>query len=178
MLSAEENPNLTQVGPGTPCGEMLRRYWWPVAVSADVGASPIVVTLLGEQAVLFRDGSDALGLLDKHCTHRGASLEFGRVEKEGLRCCYHGWLYNRAGGTVLISLASRWRVISKTVFNRNPFRCGRSQAWSLPISAHYRHRAFRNPTCFLAMTATRRSMAAICSVIDCSGRKTCSISCM
>jgi phenylpropionate dioxygenase-like ring-hydroxylating dioxygenase large terminal subunit len=97
MLSAEENPNLTQVGPGTPCGEMLRRYWWPVAVSADVGASTIVVTLLGEQAVLFRDGSDTLGLLDKHCAHRGASLEFGRVEKEGLRCCYHGWLYNRAG---------------------------------------------------------------------------------
>jgi len=89
MLSAEENQNLTKVGPSTPCGEMLRRYWWPVSASADVGASPIVVTLLGEEAVLFRDRSGALGLLDKHCAHRGASLEFGRVEEEGLRCCYH-----------------------------------------------------------------------------------------
>ena len=88
---------MTQVGPGTPCGEMLRRYWWPVAVSADVGAAPLVVKMLGEEAVLFRDGSGAVGMLDKHCAHRGASLEFGRVEDEGLRCCYHGWLYDRAG---------------------------------------------------------------------------------
>ena len=97
MLSREENEFLTRVGPGTPCGQMLRRYWWPIAVSEDVETAPIVVRLLGEDAVLFRDGSGALGLLDRHCAHRGASLEFGRVEAYGLRCCYHGWLYDRDG---------------------------------------------------------------------------------
>ena len=99
MLSNEENELLTRVGPGTPAGEMLRRYWWPVGFSEEVKpkGAPVKVRLLGEDFVLFRDGGGELGLLELHCSHRGTSLEFGRVEDNGIRCCYHGWLYDRRG---------------------------------------------------------------------------------
>jgi 5,5'-dehydrodivanillate O-demethylase oxygenase subunit len=99
MLSKEENEFLTRVGPGTPAGEMLRRYWWPVAFSDEVKPKgpPVKVTLLAEDFVLFRDGALGLGLVALHCSHRGTSLEFGRVEDRGIRCCYHGWLYDVRG---------------------------------------------------------------------------------
>ena len=99
MLTKEENELMTRIGPGTPAGEMLRRYWWPVAFAEVVRpeARPTKVKLLGQEFVLFRDGRGQLGLLELHCSHRGTSLEFGRVEKNGIRCCYHGWLYDRAG---------------------------------------------------------------------------------
>ena len=99
MLSNEENELLTRVGPGTPAGEMLRRYWWPVGFSEEVKSkgAPVKVRLLGEDFVLFRDGGGELGILELHCSHRGTSLEFGRVEDNGIRCCYHGWLYDRRG---------------------------------------------------------------------------------
>lgn len=99
MLTIEENQVMTRVGPGKPAGEMLRRYWWPVAFSQDIKAKgrPRRLQLLCEDLVLYRDGSGRLGLLDMRCTHRGTSLEFGRVEDRGLRCCYHGWLYDHAG---------------------------------------------------------------------------------
>jgi 5,5'-dehydrodivanillate O-demethylase oxygenase subunit len=99
MLSRQENDLLTRVGPGTPCGEMLRRYWWPIGFSELVKEkqSPTKVRLLGEDFVLFRDGARRLGLVELHCSHRGTSLEFGRVEDQGIRCCYHGWLYDIAG---------------------------------------------------------------------------------
>ena len=99
MLSTEQNELLTRVGPGTPAGEMLRRYWWPVGFTEHVTrkGSPVRIKILGEEFVLFRDATDSLGLLDLHCSHRGTSLEFGRVEERGIRCCYHGWLYDRNG---------------------------------------------------------------------------------
>ena len=99
MLSRDENDLLTRVGPGTPCGEMLRRYWWPIGFSELVAEkqSPTKVRLLSEDFVLFRNGAGHLGLLELHCSHRGTSLEFGRVEDQGIRCCYHGWLYDTAG---------------------------------------------------------------------------------
>lgn len=99
MLSAEENELMTRVGAGTPAGEMLRRYWWPVAFSEQVKAkaAPTKVTLLAEDFVLFRDGAGELGLVALHCSHRGSSLEYGRVENNGLRCCYHGWLWDVRG---------------------------------------------------------------------------------
>lgn len=99
MLSKEENELLTHVGPGTPAGDMLRRYWWPVGLTEDVRPKgpPVKARLLGEDFVLFRDGQARLGLLALHCSHRGTSLEFGRVEDTGIRCCYHGWLYDRSG---------------------------------------------------------------------------------
>jgi 5,5'-dehydrodivanillate O-demethylase len=99
MLSHEENKLLTRVGPGTPAGEMLRRYWWPVGFTEHVkeNGRPVKVRLLGEDLVLFRDGAGRLGILGLHCSHRGTSLEFGRVEDKGIRCCYHGWLYDVSG---------------------------------------------------------------------------------
>ena len=99
MLSQEENQLMTRVGRGTPAGEMLRRYWWPVAFTEAVKlkSPPTKVKLLGEDLVLFRDGGGNLGILELHCSHRGTSLEFGRVEDSGIRCCYHGWLYDRRG---------------------------------------------------------------------------------
>jgi 5,5'-dehydrodivanillate O-demethylase oxygenase subunit len=99
MLSNEENETMTRVGPETPAGEMLRRYWWPVAFTEEVKLkdAPVKVRLLDEDFVLFRDGGGELGLLELHCSHRGTSLEFGRVEDNGIRCCYHGWLYDRRG---------------------------------------------------------------------------------
>jgi 5,5'-dehydrodivanillate O-demethylase len=99
MLTAEENELLTRVGPGTPAGEMLRRYWWPVGLSDEVKArgAPRRARLLGEDLVLFRDGQSQLGVLALHCSHRGTSLEYGRVEESGIRCPYHGWLYDRTG---------------------------------------------------------------------------------
>jgi 5,5'-dehydrodivanillate O-demethylase oxygenase subunit len=96
-MLAEENRKITQVGPGTPGGNLLRRYWWPVMPSASVTNKPVKVGLLGQKFVLFRTPGGELGMLDLHCTHRRASLEFGRVEDNGIRCCYHGWLYDAKG---------------------------------------------------------------------------------
>jgi phenylpropionate dioxygenase-like ring-hydroxylating dioxygenase large terminal subunit len=88
---------LAEVGPGTPTGELLRRYWHPVALTADACDRPARVRVLGEDLILFRDGAGHPGLVLEHCTHRGSSLYYGRVEAEGIRCCYHGWLFARDG---------------------------------------------------------------------------------
>jgi 5,5'-dehydrodivanillate O-demethylase len=96
-MTPEENDMLTRVAPGTPGGEMLRRDWWPVWFVDQIERKPIPIRLLGEDFVLFRDGKGAIGLLDRVCAHRRASLTLGRVEERGLRCCYHGWLYDTAG---------------------------------------------------------------------------------
>ena len=99
MLTREENETLTKIGPGTPGGELLRRYWQPVALSQELSpqAPPLAVKILGEELVLFRDEKQRLGLLGLHCSHRGADLSFGRLEDGGLRCLYHGWLYDTGG---------------------------------------------------------------------------------
>ncbi|RZO15906.1 MAG: aromatic ring-hydroxylating dioxygenase subunit alpha [Candidatus Thioglobus sp.] len=88
-----EDPVLTHTDRGTPCGEYLRRYWHPVAMTEEVTDLPLLVKVLGEELVLFKDKSGAFGLLHKHCSHRGASLEFGIVADHGIICCYHGWHY-------------------------------------------------------------------------------------
>ena len=92
-----EDTELTHVGPGTPCGEYLRRFWQPVALSDDLGEFPIRIRIMGEDLVLFRDRSQRIGLLELHCSHRGTSLEFGRTAERGIRCCYHGWLFDIDG---------------------------------------------------------------------------------
>jgi len=99
MMTQEENERLTRVGPGTPAGELLRRYWQPVALSEELphGGAPMPVKILGEDLVLFRDNQGRPGLLGIHCAHRGADLSYGRVEDGGLRCIYHGWLYDIQG---------------------------------------------------------------------------------
>lgn len=92
-----ENAELTRVGFGTPMGEVLRRYWQPVCLSADIDELPKFQKILGEELVAFRDKQGRVGVLDAHCCHRGASLEYGRIEERGIRCCYHGWLFSAAG---------------------------------------------------------------------------------
>jgi phenylpropionate dioxygenase-like ring-hydroxylating dioxygenase large terminal subunit len=88
-----ENAELTHVTAGTPMGEVLRRYWQPVCLSSDIDELPKKVQILGEELVAFRDGKGRVGVLDLHCAHRGTSLEYGRIEAKGIRCCYHGWLF-------------------------------------------------------------------------------------
>ena len=88
-----EDPVLTHTDRGTPCGEYLRRYWHPVAMTEEVTDLPLLVKVLGEELVLFKDKSGEFGLLHKHYSHRGASLEFGIVADHGIICCYHGWHY-------------------------------------------------------------------------------------
>ncbi len=89
--------DLALVGPGTPGGELLRRYWQPVALSSQAEALPKLIKVLGEDLILFRDGSGQPGLLYPRCAHRGTSLLYGKVEENGIRCCYHGWLFNAQG---------------------------------------------------------------------------------
>lgn len=96
-MNTEENARLTLTGPGTPCGEWMRRYWIPVGISDELTYLPRAVRFLGEDLVLFRDGRGQVGLLGRHCLHRGTSLEYGQVDEEGIRCCYHGWLYDTEG---------------------------------------------------------------------------------
>lgn len=91
------NALLTEVGPGTPCGEFMRRYWHPVALSERVTDRPDRVRILGEDLIIFRDRKGRPGLLYPRCAHRGTDLYFGRVEDEGIRCCYHGWLFSVEG---------------------------------------------------------------------------------
>ena len=88
---------LTQVGPGTPGGEYLRRYWQPVAFARDIVGTPLRVRILGEDLVVFRDRSGRVGVLHLHCAHRGTSLEFGIPVERGIRCCYHGWVFDVDG---------------------------------------------------------------------------------
>src|SRR5258706_15234664 len=99
MLTEEQNRMLTQVGAGTPGGELLRRYWHPVAVAQELTpqAPTKLVPVLGETLVLFLDKSGRAGLIADRCPHRGASLLYGRVEERGIACAYHGWLYDTQG---------------------------------------------------------------------------------
>ena len=81
------------LNPTALCGEFFRRYWHPVALTSEVGKQPLPVRILGENLVLFRTASGKFGLVHQQCPHRNASLIFGKCEKEGIRCCYHGWLF-------------------------------------------------------------------------------------
>jgi phenylpropionate dioxygenase-like ring-hydroxylating dioxygenase large terminal subunit len=92
-----EDEELTRVGPGTPCGEYLRRFWQPVILTSELKNLPVKLRILGEDLVAFRDGTGEIGLLELHCPHRGTSLEFGLIGEKGIRCCYHGWLFGCDG---------------------------------------------------------------------------------
>jgi nitrite reductase/ring-hydroxylating ferredoxin subunit len=96
----QEDVELTHVSPGTPGGEYLRRFWHAVALSSELGELPLRLRVLAEDLVLFRDLSGRIGLLHRHCAHRQASLEYGVVCARGIRCCYHGWLFD-VDGTIL-----------------------------------------------------------------------------
>ena len=105
-MKADQNELITRIGPGTPCGALMRHYWQPVALvdefnpalDARMDKRPVkAVRLLGQDLVLFRDASGAWGLLDRDCAHRGADLSFGRAEGDGLRCPFHGWKFDVNG---------------------------------------------------------------------------------
>src|SRR5215468_3073138 len=103
MLAQHENESLTRVGPGTPMGALMRRYWIPASFSQHIprpDCPPVRVRLLGENLVLFRDTHGRVGLLDERCPHRTASLFYGRNEEDGLRCVYHGLKFDVAGKCV------------------------------------------------------------------------------
>ncbi len=90
-----------EVGPATPTGEYLRRFWHPVAMASQLDAGkPVTIKILCEDLVVFRDLRGRVGVLHKHCAHRRASLEYGRIEEHGIRCCYHGWHFD-IDGTIL-----------------------------------------------------------------------------
>jgi phenylpropionate dioxygenase-like ring-hydroxylating dioxygenase large terminal subunit len=99
MLSAIQNERITRVGSETPAGKLLRLYWHPAALSEELeGPRPVrALRLLGQDLVLFRTSTGALALLDRDCPHRGADLAFGRLEEGGLRCAFHGWLFDASG---------------------------------------------------------------------------------
>ncbi|HTE85888.1 MAG TPA: Rieske 2Fe-2S domain-containing protein [Dehalococcoidia bacterium] len=103
MLTQEENEFLCRVGPQTPMGELLRRFWMPSLLSEELpepDCRPVRVRILGEDLIAFRDSDGRPGLLANNCPHRGASLFFGRNEESGLRCVYHGWKFDVAGHCV------------------------------------------------------------------------------
>ena len=116
MLTAEENELLTRVGPGTPAGELLRRYWHPIAIAQELDDEHPTkfVRIMGEDLVLFRDKSGRTGLIGDHCTHRSASLVYGRVEERGIACAYHGWLYD-CEGNILETPPERNDAIMRSV---------------------------------------------------------------
>src|SRR6266852_2453277 len=99
MLSAEENELLTRVGPGTPMGDLLRRFWLPALLTDEVAGdgAPMRMRLLGEDLVGFRDSNGQVGIVDAYCPHKLAPLFFGRNEECGLRCVYHGWKFDVEG---------------------------------------------------------------------------------
>jgi phenylpropionate dioxygenase-like ring-hydroxylating dioxygenase large terminal subunit len=88
---------LVEVGRGKPMGELLRRYWHPIGLASDANGTPRKVRVLGEDLILFRDGAGGAGLVHARCCHRGTTLYYGKVEARGIRCCYHGWLFDTHG---------------------------------------------------------------------------------
>jgi len=102
MTTQAEHDLLTQTGRGTPCGELLRRYWQPVALSEELLADkPLPVTIFGEELIMFRDGAARPALIGRYCAHQGVDMIYGCVEPDGLRCMYHGWLFDNCGKVVM-----------------------------------------------------------------------------
>ena len=102
-MNANDNVLLTRTGPGTPMGDVFRRYWIPAMMASELperDGAPVRVKLLSERLIAFRDTEGKLGLMDEFCAHRGVSLWFGRNEENGLRCPYHGWKYETSGQCV------------------------------------------------------------------------------
>ena len=99
MITPEQNQRLTRVGPGTPGGELLRRYWQPLCPAVEIAAEQPKkrLRIMGESLLVFRDGQGRIGCVEEFCKHRGASLYYGYVEECGIRCCYHGWMYDAQG---------------------------------------------------------------------------------
>lgn len=97
-MESSENELIARVGPGTPAGDTLRKYWLPVGLSSEISSdAPKLVRWLAEDLLLFRDEFGRAGLTEPNCPHRGTSLDYGWIEAGGIRCCYHGWVFDVTG---------------------------------------------------------------------------------
>lgn len=124
MLTAQDNETLARIGPGTPCGELLRRYWQPIAVAPELTEERPKkrVRLLGEDLVLYRTSEGGYGLVEEPCAHRRASLFYGFVEGQDLRCPYHGWKYAPDGQCVEQPFESNPAFLERTRIKAYPVR--------------------------------------------------------
>ena len=182
MLTAEKNHMLTRVGPGTPMGALLRRYWQPIAGASELDdKNPIKpIRLMGEDLVLYRDLGGRYGLVDRHCPHRRADLLYGWVESTGIRCSYHGWLFDAAGRCL--------EQPYEDVANPNPRGKERCSTKAYPVRElagllwAYLGRC-RHPSCPSGSrspgpTAFARSCSPMCRATGSSARRTRSIRCI
>src|SRR6202020_2690197 len=121
MMSQEQNDLITRTGAKDPCGKLMRMYWQPAALVDELeGPRPVKpVKLLGENLVLFRDEDGRYGLIDRHCAHRGADLAFGRLEHGGLRCAFHGWLFDVSGQCLETPAEPKDSVLCRNITQRS-----------------------------------------------------------
>ena len=144
MLTTEENEMLTRIGPGTPMGEVLRRYWHPVGCSEWVTKKPQRVKVLGEELVLYRGESGRPALMQLRCAHRSVALDYGRVEGDCIRCPYHGWLYDTSN--VSNSRPNRRAAVTKKRSASPPTRRKRWADWYSLIWDPSRRQSCRSTT--------------------------------
>lgn len=132
MLTPEETETLTQVGPDSPMGAVLRRYWYPAFLLSDLpepDCPPIGVRVLGEDFVAFRASDGTLGFLDELCCHRGASLTYGRVEDGGIRCLYHAWKFDADGKVMEAPNCADLRIVDRITQGSYPVRAAGGLGW-------------------------------------------------
>jgi phenylpropionate dioxygenase-like ring-hydroxylating dioxygenase large terminal subunit len=144
MLSAEQNDLITRAAPGTAAGALLRRYWQPAALVDELaGNRPVkAVRLLGEDLVAFKDADGRYGLIGRRCPHRGTDLAYGRLEDGGLRCAFHGWLFD-VNGKCLQTPAEPDNSNLPANIRQKSYPVRRRAAFCLLISAPASRRHFR-----------------------------------
>ncbi|KUH69823.1 hypothetical protein AU184_08845 [Mycolicibacterium novocastrense] len=131
-MNQQDKQDLTRVGPGTPMGQLLRRYWLPAGLSSDLpepDCDPVRVTLVGQDFVAFRNSDGVVGLLDEYCAHRGASLVLGRVGGGGIECLYHGWRFSVEGGILEMPNCDDQSVRARYKANAYPVREAGGVIW-------------------------------------------------
>ena len=137
------DPELTHTDRGTPMGEYLRCHWQPICLSEQLTDVPLAIRIMGEDLVVFRDGASQIGLLQRHCCHRGTSLEFGIIQSKGIRCCLHGWVFDVDGTVIETPCEPAGSRLKETVRARIPRL--REMGWSSPTWGH-RRTSHRFPT--------------------------------
>src|SRR5260370_3979883 len=120
MMRQEQNGLISGPGRAESCGKLMRMYWQPAALVDEVqGPRPVkAIKLLGESLVLFRDEQGRYGLIERHCAHRGADLAFGRLEDGGLRCAFHGWLFDVSGQCLETPAGPKDSVLCQNITQR------------------------------------------------------------
>lgn len=167
MLTQEETEVLCRVGPGSPMGEVLRRYWFPAFLLSDLpepDCPPIGVTVLGEDFVAFKDSDGRLGFLDELCCHRGASLTYGRVEEGGIRCLYHAWKFDVDGKILETPNCADPRLKERFTHGSYPVRAAGGLGW-VYLGAPGTEPPFPN---FPWMQFPEEEMSVTESLLDCN----------